>query len=214
MDFPKALAFGLAIILVWFATAQMRVGSGHALDSSLRVGGSRVNARQRALPVQRDIYTVNRHTGGMRYNRAAAFDSTAYAPWQRRYGSGDPMSGNVRPLIGPEAEMVRRGRPVNMAYRRQPVTGMSQLTSGYQQSLQTGALRRSADRQFAQPTYGALDAARRAGPPPGYASDRVMPTGLGVGPQINVKPSVPFGTAAPTYLQPQKYKPTRRRAGE
>ncbi len=50
----------------------------YALDASLRRGGSRVNPHAPRQAMAKPIYTVNRSTGTLSYNRANAFNDPAY----------------------------------------------------------------------------------------------------------------------------------------
>lgn len=204
----KALALGLAAILVWAAAAQMRVQSGRALDSNLMVGSGGYNTTRRALPVQRNIYTVNRRTGDMRYNEAAAFRSSAYSTYQRRYGGGDYRAGVTAPQFD---DMLAATRTSGVAYRRG--TAGRSLGGPYQLNRATGGIRYDSTAAFAQPRYSALSSARQvmspyAAPAPGGMA---TPTGLGVAPIGGIPSgSTAFGTAPSTYLQPVKYQPGGR----
>lgn len=67
----------LCLVLASIATAQ------YALDSNLAVGAGRRNPGPAKPAAQRDIYTVNRSTGEMQYNRANAFNDPVYTTYQR-----------------------------------------------------------------------------------------------------------------------------------
>jgi hypothetical protein len=54
----------------------------YALDANLSVHGTR-NPRQAPLAVGREIYSINRATGTMVYNRASAFNDSTYSIHQR-----------------------------------------------------------------------------------------------------------------------------------
>ena len=74
-----------ARLLTACATALIAAGAAaqYALDSSLLVGGSRVNPKQATPGMAKPIYTVNYRTGEMQYNRAQAFNDPAYNIYQR-----------------------------------------------------------------------------------------------------------------------------------
>lgn len=54
----------------------------YALDANLSVHGTR-NPRQASVAVGREIYSINRATGTMVYNRASAFNDSTYSIHQR-----------------------------------------------------------------------------------------------------------------------------------
>ena len=207
MTVLKALALGLAAILVWAATAQMRVQSGRALDSNLMVGSGGYNTTSRALPVQRNIYTVNRRTGDMRYNEAAAFRSTAYSTYQRNFGRGDYRAGATTPAFD---DVIASARTSGIAYRR-PTAGR-QPGGSFQLNRATGGIQFDSTAAFAQPRYSVLGASNRVIAPAVPAPPRMgsTPAGLGVAPVGGIPTgSTAFGTAPSTFLQPQRYQPTR-----
>ncbi len=81
----------------------------YALDASLRRGGSRVNPHAPRQAMAKPIYTVNRSTGTLSYNRATAFNDPAYNIYQRytidrtRYfkPTGVPASSAQRRMTAP-----------------------------------------------------------------------------------------------------------------
>lgn len=72
---PRLLALG-AMLIVATAAAQ------YALDAGLSAYG-RYNAPRAAPTLNKSIYTVNRATGEMQYNRANAFNDPVYNVHQR-----------------------------------------------------------------------------------------------------------------------------------
>ena len=85
---PRNAGLGRCAAQVRFAAVALMLGlvvtlavAQRALDAGL--GSSRVNAPVQAGHMSKPIYTVNRTTGAMQYNRANAFNDRAYRPYQR-----------------------------------------------------------------------------------------------------------------------------------
>lgn len=70
-----ALRAALLLGAAGVATAQ------YALDAGL--GGTRINAPRQQIAVSQPVYSVNRQTGEMVYNRANAFNDPSYNIYQR-----------------------------------------------------------------------------------------------------------------------------------
>jgi len=67
----------------------------HALDAYFGVNQSRVNTRREPVTMGRQIYRVDTATGGMRYDRAAAFNDPTYNIYARQR---DPFEFGTRPV--------------------------------------------------------------------------------------------------------------------
>ena len=73
---------GYLIGVLTLGLAMGEAEAQYALDANLSVHGTR-NPRQAPLAVGREIYSINRATGTMVYNRASAFNDSAYSIHQR-----------------------------------------------------------------------------------------------------------------------------------
>ncbi len=202
MTCAKTLALGLAVLLVWGAAAQVRYGSGRALDSNLMAGSGGYNSRQQSVSIQRDVYQVNRRTGGMRYNQAAAFNAPMYSSWQRMYGR-NPQVASTAPVTRSYTGIANS---TGLAYRR-PTGGYGR--GNPYRANRAGGVSFDSTAAFRQPRYGAVDSVRRGSgsfvdvrPPAPGAGLMAPPGGLGT--------SRPYGTAPATFIQPRAYSPISR----
>jgi hypothetical protein len=72
--------------LAVLVTATVLAGATFAqtvLDRNAQIGGGRVNPSQASPVMARQLYTVNRETGELRYNRTNAFRDRAYSTYDR-----------------------------------------------------------------------------------------------------------------------------------
>jgi hypothetical protein len=87
----RAIVIGAGCLLAASAIAQ------HELDMNLVVGGSRINDTRQIPAMSREIYTVNRRSGEMVYNRANAFKDPTYNMYQRyQFGPFDSGAAAVQ----------------------------------------------------------------------------------------------------------------------
>jgi hypothetical protein len=71
----------VALIVLAFAGAA--VWAQNALDANLNALGGRTNPVAPQLSAAPELYTVNRESGELVYNRANAFNDNVYTPYQR-----------------------------------------------------------------------------------------------------------------------------------
>jgi hypothetical protein len=153
------LALGLSLALIGALAAQ------YALDANQGVGSSGRNtqrAPQQAMT--RPIYTVNRRTGDIVYDRSAAFNDPVYDLYQRY--TIDPFRYSAPTNIGAAAVTARPGtslqsptyspgnpRPTEQIYSRYSGTGSRRAASS------PSAMRQS--RYNAQPAGGSRTSSGR-----------------------------------------------------
>jgi hypothetical protein len=80
MSVPAGIRVSMAVLTLGLALSETQ--AQYALDANLSVHGTR-NVQRAPLAVGREIYSVNRATGTMVYNRASAFNDSAYSIHQR-----------------------------------------------------------------------------------------------------------------------------------
>lgn len=87
------------IAVTFFAVVACGVCAQYALDNSLNRQTGKRNAPKPKMQMAASIYTVNRQTGELVYNRANAFQDQAYNSYQRytidRERYFDPMSARL-----------------------------------------------------------------------------------------------------------------------
>ena len=113
----------------------------HALDASIRRGANRQNPATSQQSMARPIYTVNKYTGEMMYNRAQAFNDPAYNRMYRRHTSVPipaprPAGGGSVGSLSRPAYSIGRSFPTTASrYRATGSTGLVATRRVQPQSL-------------------------------------------------------------------------------
>jgi hypothetical protein len=135
----------------------------YALDHNLQRGSGGYNRPTRTATLSRPVYTVNRHTGGMQYNRANAFNDKSYNIYQRYTHSRQTYFNPNNPGRSAHHSSVTR-------HRQSAPTGPTRLDRGsYSVSaprhraktdrattLRRSAPRRSSSAMLSDPRYSTL----------------------------------------------------------
>lgn len=115
----------------------------YALDSSQQLNSGRINPRARGPAMARPLYTVNRSTGEMNYNRVHAFREPGYTTYQRYTHSRlDNFKGQSPAALSPRTTS-----------RRIPGATSVSTTRGRSPYGNSNVLARSAGASLNQPRY-------------------------------------------------------------
>lgn len=152
----------LLLVTTMFAALSTVLLAQYALDANLRRGGSRVNPHAPRQAMATPIYTVNRSTGTLSYNRANAFNDPAYNIYQRYLTdrtqyfkpTGVPASSAQRRITAParSTTLGRSSYSVTATPRRRsrPPTASGTL------SLRAPSMRQGGGVSLRQPQYSVV----------------------------------------------------------